>query len=142
MPDDRPEARTDDRQSTPRTDAVLADPLLVGHLHDLGRSLVKETVRAVLADCREGRVAPDDVVAVVLDRLPRHAMSLRPVLNATGVVVHTNLGRAPLSAEDCAKPGYEEGVSCTYCIDKLTTARADALRMRHRQMTQRIAKTA
>ena len=29
MPDDRPEARTDDRQSTPRTDAVLADPLLV-----------------------------------------------------------------------------------------------------------------
>ena len=30
--------------------------------------------------------------------LPERASSLTPVLNATGVVVHTNIGRAPLSA--------------------------------------------
>ena len=30
--------------------------------------------------------------------LPQHATSLTPVLNATGIVVHTNLGRAPLAA--------------------------------------------
>ena len=119
MPDDRPEARTDDRQSTPRTDAVLADPRLAGHLRDLGRSLVKETVRAVLADCREGRVAPDDVVAVVLDRLPRHAMSLRPVLNATGVVVHTNLGRAPLSAAAVEALRVAAGTTDVGAIDPL-----------------------
>ena len=98
MPEDRPDDRADDRRRTPRTDVVLADPRLAGHLHDLGRAIVKATVQDVLAGCRQGSVAPDDVVRVVLDRLPPHATSMRPVLNATGVVVHTNLGRAPLSA--------------------------------------------
>ncbi len=35
---------------------------------------------------------------MVLEALPAAATTLRPVINATGVVVHTNLGRAPLSA--------------------------------------------
>jgi L-seryl-tRNA(Ser) seleniumtransferase len=51
----------------------------------------------VLEDCRRGDVAPEDVVEATLARLPRSSVSMRPVLNATGVVVHTNLGRAPLS---------------------------------------------
>lgn len=88
----------DPRRRTPRTDGVLADPVLVACADRLGRARVKAVVRDVLDDCRAGMVEPDQVVATVLARLPGTATSLRIVVNATGVVVHTNLGRAPLSA--------------------------------------------
>lgn len=44
--------------------------------------------------------------------------------------------RYPLTQEDKRKPSYEEGVSCHYCADKLSPGKAEALRMRHRQMKQ------
>ena len=88
----------DPRRRTPRTDVVLDSPALADAVRRLGRPAVKRVVVDVLRECREGRVAPDDAVAVVLSSLPRSASSLREVINATGVVVHTNLGRAPLSA--------------------------------------------
>lgn len=88
----------DPRRATPRTDAVLADPRVAAAAARLGAVLVKDAVRAVLERCRAGEVAPGEVVDVVLAALPATATALRPVLNATGVVVHTNLGRAPLSA--------------------------------------------
>jgi L-seryl-tRNA(Ser) seleniumtransferase len=81
----------------PRTDAVLADPRLVAAAGRLGRPAVKAAVVAALARVRAGELAPDAVLAAALDALPRAASSLRPVLNATGVLLHTNLGRAPLS---------------------------------------------
>jgi L-seryl-tRNA(Ser) seleniumtransferase len=87
----------DRRRRTPRTDVVLADAQLVGEVERLGRSTVKQTVVAVLEACRRGTVSPEDVVGVVRDTLPRSATTLRTVVNGTGVVVHTNLGRAPLS---------------------------------------------
>jgi len=88
----------DVRRLVPRTDAVLADPRLDGAVGRLGRSLVRETVRAVQDRVRAGALAPDRTVEAVLAALPPRPASLRPVLNATGVLVHTNLGRAPLSA--------------------------------------------
>jgi L-seryl-tRNA(Ser) seleniumtransferase len=54
-------------------------------------------VGEALDACRRGEVEPGDVAAFALHLLPEHATSMREVLNATGVVVHTNLGRAPLS---------------------------------------------
>jgi L-seryl-tRNA(Ser) seleniumtransferase len=63
----------------------------------LGRAIVKRAVHEALELCRSGRVDPSEVVAVVLDQLPSCATSLRRVVNASGVVVHTNLGRASLS---------------------------------------------
>lgn len=87
----------DPRRTTPRTDAVLSDPRLAAGQRRLGRALVRHHARAVLEDCRAGRVTPEEVVPVLLRRLPAAATSLHPVVNATGVVVHTNLGRAPLS---------------------------------------------
>ena len=88
----------DPRRAIPRTDAVLAEPRVAKAAGTLGRDLVKAVVNEVQQAARAGDVAPADVVDVVLARLPARAASLRPVVNATGVVVHTNLGRAPLSA--------------------------------------------
>jgi L-seryl-tRNA(Ser) seleniumtransferase len=88
----------DRRRATPRTDTVLSDPRLAGPRQRLGPSLVKQVVADVLNRCRTGLVAPDDVVDAVLASLPHSSSSLREVINATGVVVHTNLGRASLSA--------------------------------------------
>ncbi|MGY1697084.1 L-seryl-tRNA(Sec) selenium transferase [Geodermatophilus sp. SYSU D00814] len=87
----------DPRRAVPRTDTLLADPALAGAAARLGRDLVKDAVRAVQQRVRDGSLAPEDAVGAVLAALPATAGSLRPVLNATGVLVHTNLGRAPLS---------------------------------------------
>jgi len=81
----------------PRTDTLLADPRLEEAGQRLGRGLVKDVVQRVQQRVRDGEVAPPDAVDAVLAALPGSASSLRPVLNATGVLVHTNLGRAPLS---------------------------------------------
>jgi L-seryl-tRNA(Ser) seleniumtransferase len=87
----------DVRRQVPRTDAVLADPAIEAACRRLGRQQVKQVVAAAQQRVREGALAPSDVVADVLAALPDTATTLRPVLNATGVLLHTNLGRAPLS---------------------------------------------
>jgi L-seryl-tRNA(Ser) seleniumtransferase len=87
----------DPRRHVPRTDTLLADPRLAEAGQRLGRGLVKDVVQRVQQRVRDGEVAPPDAVEAVLAALPGTASSLRPVLNATGVLVHTNLGRAPLS---------------------------------------------
>jgi len=87
----------DPRRRVPRTDTVLADPRLLDAAGRLGPGLVKEAVRAAQERARQGDIAPDAVADEAVAGLPVAATSLRPVLNATGVVLHTNLGRAPLS---------------------------------------------
>jgi L-seryl-tRNA(Ser) seleniumtransferase len=82
----------------PRTDLVLADARLAPATAKLGRTVVKAAVRQAQDKVRRGEISPDEVVDTALGELPVTAASLRPVINATGVVLHTNLGRAPLSA--------------------------------------------
>nr|WP_206062907.1 hypothetical protein [Nocardioides piscis] len=88
----------DPRRATPRTDHVLADPRLREAALRLGTSLVRTAVADALERCRAGLVAPESVADDAVAALPASATTLRRVINATGVLVHTNLGRAPLSA--------------------------------------------
>ncbi|GAA4417810.1 L-seryl-tRNA(Sec) selenium transferase [Georgenia halophila] len=87
----------DRRRAVPRTDRVLADPRLQEATERLGARLVRSAVTAAQQACRAGEIAPEAVPDAAVNGLPPAATSLRDVLNATGVVVHTNLGRAPLS---------------------------------------------
>src|SRR4051794_10769311 len=88
----------DPRRAVPRTDTLLAEPAVAAAARRLGRGLVKGLVQATQQRIRDGELPAGAAVDAVLAALPPTAGSLRPVLNATGVLVHTNLGRAPLSA--------------------------------------------
>ena len=88
----------DPRRRIPRTDRVLADPRVRAAAGGLGDAAVRAAVVSAQDRARGGEIAPEAVVDTVVASLSaRGASSLTPVLNATGVVVHTNLGRAPLS---------------------------------------------
>ena len=93
----------DPRRRTPRTDAVLALPEIAAAASRLGRGRVKAAVGAALDACRAGTIEPPEVAAYVLAGLPASATSLRPVVNATGVLLHTNLGRAPFAVDHPAQ---------------------------------------
>jgi L-seryl-tRNA(Ser) seleniumtransferase len=88
----------DTRRHVPRTDLVLADPRLAEAERRLGRPLVKAAVGRAQQRARDGQIAPEEVADAAVAELPARASALTPVINATGVLVHTNLGRAPLSA--------------------------------------------
>ncbi|MGB2570024.1 L-seryl-tRNA(Sec) selenium transferase [Micromonospora citrea] len=89
------EAPADPRRRVPRTDTLLADPGLAAAVATLGRDRVKAAVVTAQDRARRGEITPDEVRDTALAALP--APTPRAVLNATGVVLHTNLGRAPLS---------------------------------------------
>jgi L-seryl-tRNA(Ser) seleniumtransferase len=90
----------DTRRLVPRTDLLLSDPRLVEAARRLGRPLVKAAVSRAQQRVRDGEIDPEPgaVADAAVAELPRYAASFTPVINATGVLVHTNLGRAPLSA--------------------------------------------
>jgi L-seryl-tRNA(Ser) seleniumtransferase len=80
----------------PSVDRVLADERLAGAPHALAVAAVRVALANARGEIREGR-EPGDVVELALAELAEaRSPSLRQVLNATGVIVHTNLGRAPL----------------------------------------------
>lgn len=90
--------QVDPRRMIPRTDQLLALPRLRQARSRVGDHVLRTLVREVQQQARRGDLAPEDVEQAVLAALATYLpTSLRPVLNATGVVVHTNLGRAPLS---------------------------------------------
>jgi L-seryl-tRNA(Ser) seleniumtransferase len=114
----------DPRRRVPRTDAVLADPLLVEPVRRLGSALVKRHVLQAQEQVRGGRLEPDAVAGAVLAALPATAAgSLTPVLNATGVLLHTNIGRAPLS-EACIDALRIASGTCDMELDLATGSRA------------------
>ena len=101
MPTRKPALR-----ALPAVETLLREPALAATLAALPRPLVVDAVRAELEQLRGGLKAGRNAVpdaasvaeAAALRATGEHRPQLRRVLNATGIVLHTNLGRAPLSA--------------------------------------------
>jgi L-seryl-tRNA(Ser) seleniumtransferase len=96
-----------DLRHIPSVDKLLSQvsPLIATY----GRSLSTDAIRSVLdesrSNMRAGNTFPDqsELLQRIADRLREWTQSRpRAVINATGVIVHTNLGRAPLSQEAIA----------------------------------------
>jgi L-seryl-tRNA(Ser) seleniumtransferase len=88
--------RADPRRALPSVDAILR----AGHPTDLERERFTRAAREVLARARAARASGDAATFAAETRAAladRERLTLRSVINATGVVLQTNLGRAPLS---------------------------------------------
>jgi L-seryl-tRNA(Ser) seleniumtransferase len=92
----------------PSVDELLAQPRLAALATKVGRNHIVEIARAVLAELRTkiSSENPGPQIALTSSSLEELitsqverllARSLQPVINATGVILHTNLGRAPLA---------------------------------------------
>jgi|LSQX01.3.fsa_nt_gb L-seryl-tRNA(Ser) seleniumtransferase len=94
-------------RSLPAMDFLLGLPDMVPFLESIGRDAVKAVLDSTLWSLREkilrGEIVDPSVDSVLRLSLPvlsaRAGESLRPVVNATGVVIHTNLGRSCLAPE-------------------------------------------
>ncbi len=96
----------DELRKLPKIDRLLEAPHILGWTHRFGRDSVVAAVRASADGAREriqaGESCPAEaaLLADALVRLEREgAPTLRPVINATGTIIHSDLGRAPLSEE-------------------------------------------
>jgi L-seryl-tRNA(Ser) seleniumtransferase len=96
-------------RSIPSVNELLENPALKGLVERVSHSAVVRSVRSVLDELRaEVQVAATEKTlpnpAELAERIARRVMegeqsSLRPVINATGILLHTGLGRAPLAEE-------------------------------------------
>jgi L-seryl-tRNA(Ser) seleniumtransferase len=106
MPPESPPDLAAEARKLPKADRLLAAADRAGFVARLGHGPVMELVRAALDGLRERILAGDpcpaesEIEGRLISRLSGESRgSLRRVINATGVVIHTNLGRAPLSEE-------------------------------------------
>jgi len=97
-------AEADVRRKVPSVDAILRSTPGQRAARVVGRPVLKRTltaeldaVRAAAADGVEPPI-PDEILARAVGAAFRATSGLTPVINATGVILHTNLGRAPLAA--------------------------------------------
>ncbi len=105
-------------RNLPSVDRVLSVPAVAAAVESFGREWVVELTREALEDARQrirqggGADSAEDIAGLVCLRVDRAGQAEpRRVINATGVVIHTNLGRAPLSraamnAAEEAAAGY------------------------------------
>ncbi len=93
-----------DLRLLPSVDQLLQTDLITEYISEYGRPLTLDAIRSVLGDVRstysQDKSVPSQEVLLdqVMERLRAWtAPTLQQVINATGVILHTNLGRAPLS---------------------------------------------
>ncbi len=100
---------SDAYRALPSVDELMQNHTLRGYERRVGRAVVLDAVRASLdaarAQIRAGQDAPMPALLIdaITERIDESVRpTLRKVINATGVILHTNLGRAPLSEEAIA----------------------------------------
>ncbi|MCC6124701.1 MAG: L-seryl-tRNA(Sec) selenium transferase [Pirellulales bacterium] len=100
-------------RNIPSVSELLENPKLKGLVDRISHNAVVDTVRTVLDEMRgevQNAVGEKTLpnVAELAERIARRVMEteslgLRPVINATGILLHTGLGRAPLAEESIAE---------------------------------------
>ncbi|MCL4730892.1 MAG: L-seryl-tRNA(Sec) selenium transferase, partial [Planctomycetes bacterium] len=128
-----PKSATASLRDLPKVDTVLAHPEVAGLITAYGRALVTAEVRAELDLCRarirEGNGADATVAALVVStrrRLERlHTPNQCRVINATGVILHTSLGRAPLAPSVMAAAARQSAQYSLLELDRETGKRSD-----------------
>jgi len=108
------ESLQDKLRRIPGVDQLLLHPAVSAWVGQTSRTFVVGEIQRLLEDVRAAiragdeslgkAVASEQLIVLLEDRIKLHLRPvLRPVINATGVVLHTNLGRAPLSraAQQC-----------------------------------------
>jgi L-seryl-tRNA(Ser) seleniumtransferase len=117
-------------RNLPSVDEVLARPAVRALAERVGRAATKAAARAAIAEARAllkkgSDIGPEPVPdARVLELgASEAAPRLRRVINATGVVLHTNLGRAPLHPEAVEQVAQVAGGYSNLEIDLATGRR-------------------
>ena len=82
----------------PSVDVLLHDPRLAGEPRSATVAAVRSALAQARVEIRAGREPGDLITAVLTDLATARAARLRGAINATGVIIHTNMGRAPLAA--------------------------------------------
>lgn len=109
----------------PSVDRVLKTPLAAAAVEHFGQQAAAQAIREALdearAACRTGAAVPEpgDIAADALARLKAaERLSLRPVFNLTGTVLHTNLGRALIADEavEAVRAAMREAVALEFDI--------------------------
>ena len=97
MPTPTPAASPDPRRNIPRMDELLQLPEVESARQRLAEHTIRAILQGAVTQARRGQLPVSDIPAEIAQRLEqKNAHSLQPVINATGVIIHTNLGRAPL----------------------------------------------
>lgn len=97
VPTPTPAASPDPRRNIPRMDELLQLPEVVAARQRLAEHTIRAIIQVTVSQARRGGVPISELPAAIAQRLEeKNSHSLRPVINATGVIIHTNLGRAPL----------------------------------------------
>jgi L-seryl-tRNA(Ser) seleniumtransferase len=119
-------------QVIPPVHRLLSDPRLRDWEGRLGREVVRAHARSLLAELRaayrKGTQAPTDEPALVdllIDRLRSDRPGIRPIINATGILIHTGLGRAPLGESVAAHVAAVARGYCTLEFDAEGGGRGD-----------------
>jgi L-seryl-tRNA(Ser) seleniumtransferase len=114
----------------PSIEKVLSDNIFKSYHelypHDLLVDITRQRIEKAKSIIQKGGQAPsfDEIIKVILTEVGQMGtISIRPMINATGVILHTNLGRAPLSKDALAAMEIASRGYCNLEYDMETGAR-------------------